>query len=120
MDRSITVLDIVFEYRTGHFIPEALAIERAVRYAGADYIAVTETQCPKTAETSHWKRILPPFIQKNGIIGIRSVLKCILEIANLAGTLKSEVRNAIGRIDRVVVHLDWFRTTQFIAVFLAL
>ena len=123
MTLSVTVFDLIFEYGGGHFIPTALAIERAVRYTGAEYIAITEAQCPQSAQTNHWLRILPPFRQNNKIADWRAPLvlfRILLEISLLAWILYRQLAKISRSYDRVVIRLDWFVTRQLIAVALAL
>jgi hypothetical protein len=119
MKRSVTVLDIILTYRSGHFIPSALATERAARYTGAKYIAITDTKCPNAAETNHWLRILRPFDHhKNTINGWRAPK--IFRGIGQAWMLNRQLAKASRRSNRVVIHLDCFTTRQLSVVALAL
>ena len=120
---SVTVLDVILEYGSGHFVPTALAIERAVQSTGARHIAITGTQCRKTRETAHWLRIVPIFPHENRTAEWRApivFLQILGEIGHLAWIINRQLAKASRGSDRVVIRLDWILTRRLSAIALAL
>jgi len=122
MKQIASVLDLRLENRSGHFVPDALAIGRALNFAGAKNRTVTDTKCRMSPDTKHWLRILPPPAEHNSktygwcfqlIISSREIRRLTLFISQQLYILSRDS-------DHVVVHLDWISTPQLIAIALGI